>query len=295
MAFREWLLAEDVAPATFNKRLRATKRMLGYWADLDVCPRLDHSDLRRVKQEQAPTELREFLRPTQVKRLLEACERHDSATFTMTRGEKAGEAPKGGTPRYEPISGFALFVLLSGVRLGEALRLDWKDVDLEALDHSGNPVGEFQIRAVESKTKRPRTVTLAVSPALRRLLAAQKLRTGGRGSVWGVTGDVAKDTMHRLRATYGAPESFSWQALRRTCSTFLVNSPGIFGSASAYQAAKQCGHSVVVMEKNYSGTVRGIDPTLRSLEAVLNVEDLADRIVRQVSEGRSTATAAASR
>jgi hypothetical protein len=57
-------------------------------------------------------------------------------------------------------------------------------------------------------------------------------------------------------------------------------------------ASKQLGHGVSVMEKNYSGTVRGIDPALRSLEAVLNVDDLANRVVRQVSEGRPSAAAA---
>jgi integrase len=254
---------------------------------------LDHSDLRRVKQEEAPTELREFLRPAQVKRLLEASQRHDAATFSMTRREKDGEAPKGGTGRYTPVSGFVLFVLLSGVRLGEALRLQWKDVDLEACDHAGNAVGEFRIRAFESKTKKARVVTLGVSPALRRLLVAQKVRTGGRGRVWpDVTEDGAIKAMRRLRVTYGAPPEFTWQALRRTCSTYLVNSPGIFGAASAYQAAKQCGHSVLVMEKNYSGVVRGIDPALRDLESVLKTEGLADRIVREASESGAALTVA---
>jgi integrase len=293
VAFREWLLSEDVSPHTFNKRLRAVKRMLAYWVDADLVPKLDHSDLRRVKQEQAPTELREFLPPTKVRQLLEAAQRHDAATFAMTRREAAGETAKGGTPRYTPIGPFALFVLLTGCRLSEALRLEWKDVDLEARDHSGEPVGEFRIRAFESKTKKPRVVTLGVSPALRRLLAAQKLKSGGRGRVWpNVTEDGAVKAMRRLRKTFGAPPEFTWQALRRTCSTFLVNAPGIFGSASAYQAAKQCGHSVLVMERSYSGLLHGVDPALRDLESVLGIESLADRVVRQVSEGRQSTVAA---
>jgi hypothetical protein len=45
------------------------------------------------------------------------------------------------------------------------------------------------------------------------------------------------------------------------------------------------------MEKNYSGVVRGIDPALRDLESVLKIEGLADRIVREVSEGGPTAVA----
>jgi integrase len=285
IAFREALLAEDVAAATFNKKLRGVKRMLAYWIDADLCPNLDHSDLRRVKQEDAPTELRDFLTPAKVRKLLEACERHDAATYALTREEKAGGKTEGSTPRYEPISGFALFVLLTGCRLGEALGLAWQEVDLEALDHSGKATGQFQIRAADSKTRKPRTVYLDVSPALRRLMAAQKLRTGGRGKVWDVTEDGAIKAMRRLRKTYGAPASFAWQAARRTCSTFLVNSPGIFGSASAYRAAKQLGHGVDVMERHYSGLVNGIDPSLRNLEGVLGIKEHAARIVKQVSGG----------
>jgi integrase len=284
IAFREWLLAEDVAPATFNKWIRATKTMLAYWIDADLCPKLDHADLKRIKQEDAPTELRDFLTPAKVRKLLEACERHDAATYSMTRREKIAGL-KAGTPRYQPISGFALFVLLTGCRLNEAVGLDWADVDLEALDHSGKATGQFQIRAAASKTKKPRTVSLSVSPALRRLMAAQKLRTGGRGRVWDVTEDEAKGALKRLRKDFGAPAAFSWQALRRTCSTFLVNSPGIFGSASAYMASKQLGHGVGVMEANYAGLVHGIDVSLRNLESVFGIKEHATRIVKQVSAG----------
>jgi integrase len=284
IAFREWLLAEANSASTFNKWIRAVKRMLGYWIDADLCPKLDHADLKRIKQEDAPTELREFLTPAKVRKLLEACERHDGATYTLTRKEKAAGL-RAGTPRYQPISGFALFVLLTGCRLGEALGLDWRDVDLDALDHSGKATGQFQIRAAASKTKKPRTVSLNVSPALRRLMAAQKLRRGGRGKVWDVSEDEAKGALKRLRKAYGAPASFTWQALRRTCSTYLVNSPGIFGSASAYMAAKQLGHGVAVMERNYSGLVHGIDPSLRNSESVLGIKERAARIVKQVSGG----------
>jgi integrase len=246
-------------------------------------PKLDYSDLKRIKQEDAPTELRDFLTPAKVRKLLEACERHDAATYSMTRREKIAGL-KAGTPRYQPISGFALFVLLTGCRLGEALGLDWKDVDLDAVDHSGKATGQFQIRGSASKTKKPRTVSLNVSPALRRLMAAQKLRAAGRGKVWDVTADEAKGALKRLRKDFGAPASFSWQALRRTCSTYLVNS-SIFGSASAYLAARQLGHGVEVMERNYSGLVHGIDPALRDLESVLGIKEHAARIVKQVSGG----------
>lgn len=284
--FREHLLAEDVSPATFNKRLRAVKRMLAYWIDAELCPRLTHDDLRRVKQEETDTELRDFLKPKQIQKLLEAAERHDAATYSMTRREKSGEAARGGTPRYEPIAPFTLFVLFTGVRLSEAIDLTWGNVDLGALDHTGREVGEIHVRGADSKTKKARKIGLEVSPALRRLLVAQKLRTGGRGKVWPVTRDGAIKAMRRLRVTYGAPRTFTWQALRRTASTFLVNSTGIFGSASAFMAAKQLGHSVKIMESNYSGIVRGIPIDARDLESAMRIEAEVARIVDTLTTPR---------
>ena len=52
-------------------------------------------------------------------------------TFKATRTEHRGEAPEGTTPKYPPIAAFVLYVLLTGCRLGEALRVTWEDIDLE--------------------------------------------------------------------------------------------------------------------------------------------------------------------
>lgn len=73
------------------------------------------------------------------------------------------------------------------------------------------------------------------------------------------TDDVARLTAaKRLRCHFGAPEGFGWQMLRRTCGTYLTNAPSIFDAASAYQSAKQLGHSVQVAEKHYVDVARGI-------------------------------------
>jgi integrase len=64
------------------------------------------------------------------------------------------------------------------MRRGEALGLTWADVDLDALDSHGKVVGEIRLRAEATKTHRARTIGPEVSPALRALLAAMKLRTG---------------------------------------------------------------------------------------------------------------------
>jgi len=131
---------------------------------------------------------------------------------------------------------------------------------------------------------------LEVSPALRRLLSAQKLRTGGKaGSVFGLTRGTATAAQKRLEAEYGAPPGSGWQALRRTCGVFLTNAPGIFGAASAYRSAKQLGHSVQVAERHYLDVMRGIPPTARTLESAMQVEAQIERIIAAVGARPATA------
>jgi len=287
MRFSESLRKQDLSPHSINRQLRSTRTVLGYLVDADAFARLSQDDLRRaLKQFKMKTETPDFLRPKELQRLLEACQRHDADTFKVTRAEHDGERPRGSTARYEPIAGFTLFTLLSGCRLGEVLSLDWKHVDLEALDGAGHAVGEFRITTA-SKTGDPRRPCLDVSPALRRLLIAQKLRTGGEGSVWGLHRNVVVRAMPRLSKKYGAPEAASWQALRRTCSTFLCNAPGIYAGASAFRSAKQLGHSVRIAEKHYSGLLRGISPEAHTLEAAMQIEKQADAIIERLTKARA--------
>lgn len=145
-------------------------------------------------------------------------------------------------------------------------------MDLDALDASGAKVGEIRLRAAEVKTKTARVVGLEVSPALRRLLAAMKLRAGDEERVFpALTPDVLSSARARLVGEYGAP-AFTWQVLRSTCATYLVNAPSIYGAASAFLAARQLGHSVVVAERRYAGQLRGISREARTLEAAMQAE-----------------------
>ena len=227
------------------------------------------------------TERIDYRKPHELQKLLEAALRHDAATFAATREEHAGLRPPGSTERYEPIAPFVAFALLTGMRLGEAVGLEWRQVDLEALDREGHPVGEIHLTAA-TKTKRARTVGLEVSPALRRMLAALQLRGGGKGSVFGLTRDATKAAEARLRRAYGASAGCGWQALRRSCGTYLTNAPGIFGAASAYRSAKQLGHSVQVAEKHYLDVARGIPRDARTLEAAMQIEKQMEAVIEAV-------------
>jgi integrase len=272
--------SEPRGPHTINRELRSVRVVLGYLAELDLLPSIREGDLRRAtKRIRVPSEHVEYLTPADLRRLFDACERHDAEMFEETREEHAGERPRGSTPRYDAIGPFVAFVLLTGMRFGEAIALEWRQVDLDALDHDGRAVGEIKLTAA-TKTHKARTVGLEVSPALRRLLAAMRLRNGGKGRVFAaLTDGTASSAERRLKDDYGAPDGFTWQALRRTCGTFLTNAPGVYGAASAYHSARQLGHSVKVAETSYLGIVRGISRDARTLEDAMQIGAQMERVI----------------
>lgn len=281
------------APERVNTELRRLGTVLRYLIDATELSKLSHDDVRRaVKRLDVPKERITFLRPHEIQKSLEAALRHDAKMFVETRKEHAGLRPKGTTLRYAPIAPFVAFCLLTGARLGEALALEWSQVDLDALDTSGAKVGEIHLAGVRLKTKQYRDIDLSVSPALRSMLAAMKLASGGKGSVFELTESLVEAAAKRLKAEHGAPGSFGWQALRRTCGTFLTNAPGIFGAASAYRSAKQLGHSVQVAEKHYLGVLKGISAGARTLEEAMQIQQLIAQVTTRV---RSRSDRAASR
>jgi integrase len=278
---------------TINSDLRKTGAILRELIKIDLLPKLTELDVRRSLEKVRVThEAPEYMRPTELAQLLEAALRHDSDTHTITREENAGKRPKGTTPIYEPIAPFVAYVLLTGCRLGEALSVEWRNVDLNALDHEGHKVGEIHLKGKAVKTGRARTIDLAVSPALRALLMSMRASSGGKGKVFPFGEGVADAAAKRLRKDYGAPADWTYQKLRRSTSTYLTNAPGIFGAASAYRSAKQCGHAVSVAEKHYSGLVRGIPVTARTLEAAMQIEKQLERVIGPSAAMRAVVGAA---
>jgi site-specific recombinase XerD len=270
------------SPNTVNSELRAVKTVLNAWRLAGLTPHVTRDTIAdALKALPVPHEQAAYLPPAQIRKLLEAAQRHDAYTFAETRDEHAGRGTKGSTKRYDAIAPFVAFLLLTGCRRGEALGLRWADVDLVAVDHEGREVGEIRLSAAATKTNRARTVGLEVSPALRSLLSSMRLRARKAGYVFHsfnaegdevpYTVDIIEAARERLVETYGAPK-FDWQTLRSTCATYLTNAPGIFGNATAFLSAKQLGHSVTVAEKHYLGVHRGIARDARTLEAAMQVE-----------------------
>jgi integrase len=266
---------------TVNGDLRKLRTALRYLRSAELLPKVNNDDLRdALKQLRVVVERIDFLKQADIAALLEAAVKHDAATFDETRDEHAGRKEKGTTPRHPAVAPFILFVLMTGTRLNEAVGLDWGQVDLDALNHEGKKVGEIHLLGRSVKTHQARTVDLEVSAALRALLVKLHKQRGGQGRVFTLTEGLVEAAAKRLKADYGAPNSFTYQGLRRTCETYLVNAPGIFGAASAYRAAKQLGHSVQVAEKHYLGLVRGIPRQARTLEAAMQIDKLAKGIVK---------------
>lgn len=281
------------SPVSVNREMRSLVTLLNDWRRRGLVPYLTTDAITDgLRALDAPLDAPAYLTASQIKSLLAAALRHDADTFAETREEHRGARAVGTTRRYPAIAPFIAFVLLTGCRRGEALSLEWGDVDLDALDASGAAVGELRLRSENVKTKRARTVGLEVSPALRRLLAALKLRAGEDVRVFsGLTEAAAESARVRLVSTFGAPAGWSYQGLRQTAATYLVNAPAIYGAASAFLAAKQLGHSVAVAEKRYAGQLRGLDREARTLDAAMGIERELAAVLADIGTPATSSTA----
>ena len=233
---------EKLSPQTINWQLRGVKTVLNHLRLRGVVALSRDAISDALTPTKVPRDAPEFLAAADCGRLLEAALRHDADTVItreeeerlrraartqgITRKAMAKIQPEGTTPRHPPVAPFVATVLLTGMRVGEVLALKWSGVDLDALDADGKVAGEIRLRAGATKTAHARTIGLEVSPALRKVLAALKLRAGSPTYVFGGSRPMLRTlpeaARRRLVDTYGAPQ-FSWQTLRRTCGTYLTN------------------------------------------------------------------------
>lgn len=278
---------ERRSPLSANREIRGARTVLGYLRLAGLTPRLTGDDLRdSLKLVRVARDTVEFMRPSEIAKALEAALEHDAMRFGVTREEhaSAGLFLKGRTPRYAEIAPFALTAILTGMRRGELLSLEWRDVDLDALDEHGKASGELRVRAAKSKTGIGRIVDFAPSPSLRELFEAMRGEDEPEGLVFNLSGDQIAAARRRL-VQLGAPEAFGWQACRRTCASYLANASGIYGGASIFREAKRLGHSVAVSERSYAGVVN-VPREARTLEEAMGIASEARAIVEAAKRRR---------
>lgn len=248
---------------TINKELTRVGIVLGWLVDSEKL-RLTREDVRigLKKIDTETSTLRDFLKPEQIRALLEAAKRHDAICYRSTRAEH--KRSKGNaTPRYAPIEGWIRFLLLSGCRRSEALALTWSNVDLESR--------RIMVYAAQTKTKFDRVIELDVCPTLVEILADMSKGRQPFERVWDRHTKGSVDAaLDRLRADALCP-MFNFQVCRVTCATFLANMQS-FGPVNE---SRQLGHALSVADKFYLGRVR-IDPTVTTLEEAYGLTLPAD-------------------
>lgn len=281
--------ARLLAPATVNQFVRGIRTFLTHCRREELTPHLTGDMIRdRLPFVKSESSLPVFLRPRDIKTLLEAAQRHDAATYRRHRWQQG--------VNYPPIAPFVAAALLTGCRFSELATMRWSGVDLDTL--------EIRLDAGATKTRQGRLISLRESPALMALLARMKLRAGNTPFVFGsesfddrgkvawrpLRRDLAEAARRRLIGKFGAP-AFTWHDLRRTCGTFLTCAPGLYGGASAFLSAKRLGHSVTVSEKHYAGALNGIPSQAATLEDAMGCADLfraiadANRMIEHAQTG----------
>lgn len=281
--------SEPRAAATVNCNLRAVATFLNDQRRQQRTPYLNRDVIAEsLKELVTPRPRPAPLKPWECRRLLEAALAHDRATYKITRFEHAQDPSAvavNETRRYAPIAPFVALMLLTGMRLGEALNLRWSDVHLDAKNERGEPTGQIRLEWAATKTRRARWLDLGVSPWLRSMLARMRLRAGETGFVFG--GDTpmaafrAENARRRMIRPFDAP-TFDWKKLRKTCGSYLANSPGLWGAASVFRTAIQLGHSVAVSERHYLGVISGISSEAHALEDAMEIRGTLAEVLREL-------------
>ena len=276
------------SPHTVNGDLRVIRAALNFLVEHDLLPHLTGEQvgkglkqLRGDDPDRTPHELEEL------QAIVKACLLHDAATYKETRDEHRGVGERGQTYRHDPVGAMVVFVMLTGCRVGEARRLPWERVHLAP--PKGHPY--IEIEAGTAKTRKFRRVNLSIAPLLHDLLI--ELREGAPSSDRYVfrgdremSKDEATDIYQRLAARYDAPR-FTWQKLRKTASTYLTNSKGIFGGASVFKAARQLGHSAEVAQTHYADDVF-IDDDAAFLEQLMGIDELVRDVIKSIRARRAS-------
>lgn len=237
--------SETVSPATVNRALATLRRALRLaqeWRLIDRVPRI---------------------------RLL-AGERNRE--FTLSHAEEPGYL----AAARQPLRDISLLILDTGLRLGEALALDWPNVHTEA-------AGEAKfgyVHVTEGKSANARRnvpLTARVGAMLRRRRSRSssfRVFSGPKGRPFLVS---SLDHQHKaLRAGLSLPGEFVLHSLRHTYGTRLGEA-----GADAFTIMRLMGHSSVTVSQRYvHPTPEGMERAVERLEAFNRSAEAAAKRMR---------------
>jgi integrase len=206
---------KQVEPATVNRELATLRRMLRLaqeWKLIDRVPRI---------------------------RLLDGERTRDFVLDQRAEQQYLQKAP-------QPLEDIAVLILETGLRIGEALMLQWESVRLEALP--GARFGYLKVIAGKSRNAR-RNIPLTdrVALMLRRRMAegvGTWVFANREGKPYLVT---SLNHLHqKVRASMGLPKDFVIHSLRHTMLTRLGES-----GVDAFTIMRVAGHSSITVSQRY--------------------------------------------
>lgn len=189
----------------------------------------------------------------------------------------------------QPIRDVAMLILDTGLRVGEALALEWPDIHL--VPAGGAKFGYLRVQEGKSKYAR-RNVPL--TGRVRAMLEGRKAESTGPW-VFAENGaqplrNSSLDHVHReLRATLKMPPGFVLHSLRHTYGTRLGE-----GGTDAFSIMRLMGHSSVTISQRYvHPTPEALERAVERLEALNQraIESLPGRVIASLPEnGTGTKT-----
>lgn len=183
------------------------------------------------------------------------------AYYTKQRSETA-------TAKYKPLFPLVAMLMLTGMRLGEALHLRWENVDIEAkrIRVKADRQTNWQV-----KTRHERNIGFSDSPALERLLTGMKMRRGLSPYVLPDCDGPSPRKFNRaswnlMLESAGVPK-VTPKELRSTYATALASARN---APTPYQLAFRMGHGVAVAAGHYVADTQAREGN--SVEQWLQVE-----------------------
>ena len=175
----------------------------------------------------------------------------------------------------QPLQDVATLILDTGLRIGEALGLEWPDIHMEPA--SGARFGYLHVREGKSRfARRNVPLTARVRAVLESRKAESRLRWVFAEAAARPMLNSSLDHLQKgLRETLKMPGEFVLHSLRHTYGTRLGEA-----GADAFTIMRLMGHSSVTVSQRY------VHPTPEALEtAVERLESLNQKATKRLAEG----------